>query len=488
MPARRWLPLAAALLLPASAAAQPAVAAPPRTAQDSIRASILRGAQGFERGDPSLILDHYDPSIVLSYPGEPDMDLATLRRAYEGLRDRPRTVVARTVPTFDEILVSGDLAIVRVRWATTIADTAAGRTTARRLKDMQVWRRRADGRWLFVRGMHYPEPAPADSSRAAPADTARAAGDRWALPDATWFVEGIARDSARGRWLLTSVARGGVLATADGRRFERLAVEGADRWSTLGLSVDAARGLVWVTTAALPAHRAYAAADSGATALLAVELRSGRVVRRVAPPTDGRKRMLGDVLAAPDGTVYVSDGAGGTLYRLAPESDTLAALAELRSPQGIVLAPDGRALLVATYGAGIVRVELATGASRRLPVLDAAADGALSGLRGVDGLARHGRSLFAVQNGTAVERVLRLDLDERGEAIAAVVVCRSGPAELEEPTNGVVADGRFVWVARSMWDRLDRTLRADPAKPWSPSEVRSLDVRGDAACGLGREG
>ena len=60
MPARRWLPLAAALLLPASAGAQPAVAAPPRTAQDSIRASILRGAQGFERGDPSLILDHYD--------------------------------------------------------------------------------------------------------------------------------------------------------------------------------------------------------------------------------------------------------------------------------------------------------------------------------------------------------------------------------------------------------------------------------------------
>jgi ketosteroid isomerase-like protein len=169
VPARRWLPLAAALLLPASAVvAQPADAAAPRTAQDSIRASILRGAQGFERGDPALILDHYDPSIVLSYPGEPDMDIATLRRAYEGLRDRPRTVVARTVPTFDEILVSGDLAIVRVRWATTIADTAAGRTTSRRLKDMQVWRRRADGKWLFVRGMHYPEPAAADSVRPAP--------------------------------------------------------------------------------------------------------------------------------------------------------------------------------------------------------------------------------------------------------------------------------------------------------------------------------
>ena len=52
MPARRWLPLAAALLLPASAAAQPDAAAR-RTAQDSIRGSILRGAEGFERGDPA---------------------------------------------------------------------------------------------------------------------------------------------------------------------------------------------------------------------------------------------------------------------------------------------------------------------------------------------------------------------------------------------------------------------------------------------------
>ena len=125
----------------------------------AIRAAIERGARGFERGDPDSILAHYAPDIVLSYPGIPDQDYSTLTRGYAELRRRPSSVRARTTPTFDEILVSGSLAIVRVRWTTTIdvaaTDSAPARSSRRYLRDLQVWRRESSGDWRFIRGMHY---------------------------------------------------------------------------------------------------------------------------------------------------------------------------------------------------------------------------------------------------------------------------------------------------------------------------------------------
>ena len=113
------------------------------------------------RGDPDAIMAHYAPDIVLSYPGIPDQDFAILTRSFGELRRRPANVSAVTVPTFDEILVSGNIGVVRVRWTTRIrvaaTDTSAARESGRYLRDLQVWRREASGRWLFIRGMHYPD-------------------------------------------------------------------------------------------------------------------------------------------------------------------------------------------------------------------------------------------------------------------------------------------------------------------------------------------
>ena len=121
----------------------------------AIRASIEKGARGFMSANPDTILAHYARDVVLSYPGIPDQDYATLVTSYGELRSRPADVVAKTVPTFDEILVSGDVALVRLRWTTPISQ--GSRTSTRHLKDFQVWRREPDNRWAFIRGMHYPD-------------------------------------------------------------------------------------------------------------------------------------------------------------------------------------------------------------------------------------------------------------------------------------------------------------------------------------------
>ena len=118
-----------------------------------IRSAIERGARGFMNANPDSILASYGRDIVLSYPGIPDMNYSHLEKSYGELRSRPATVMATTVPTFDEILVSGDMGIVRLRWTTTIKD--GEREQKRFLRDLQVWRKEPAGAWRFIRGMHY---------------------------------------------------------------------------------------------------------------------------------------------------------------------------------------------------------------------------------------------------------------------------------------------------------------------------------------------
>lgn len=135
----------------------------------AIRAAIERGARGFERAQPDSILAHYARDIILSYPGIPNQDYATLVRGYGQLRNRPATESATTTPTFDEILIAGDLAVVRLRWTTTIRSAATATTAAaentRYLRDLQVWRREPDGEWRFIRGMHYRDSTAAPAAR-----------------------------------------------------------------------------------------------------------------------------------------------------------------------------------------------------------------------------------------------------------------------------------------------------------------------------------
>jgi len=155
-----------------STGAQPANR-PASAASDSarIRTAIERGARGFERGMPDSILAHYAPDVILSYPGIPDQDYRTLAQGYSQLPARPSWLSATTTPTFDEILVTRDLAVVRLRWTTTIREAAhdsfVARQTTRYLRDLQVWRREPTGEWRFVRGMHYRD------STAAPLPPAR---------------------------------------------------------------------------------------------------------------------------------------------------------------------------------------------------------------------------------------------------------------------------------------------------------------------------
>lgn len=263
------------------------------------------------------------------------------------------------------------------------------------------------------------------------------------------LVESVARDEARGRWLVAMIRDRTIVALDDAGGISPFLMPEAEIGGVLGLAMDARAGVLWAATAPLPptVHGRAADAPPLASALLRIDVASGRVLARYPAPAG--EQMIGDVTLAPDGTIYA---AGGDLLQLRPGGEALEVLlpaGQMRSPQGMAVTPDGAALIVADYSSGLWRVDRASGAATRL---EAPADASLIG---VDGLISDGRHLYALQNGVAPQRVLKLTPDAGWGRIAAVEVLAANLPQLDEPTTGLVHDGELVFVSRSQWSDFD---------------------------------
>ena len=79
--------------------------------------------------------------------------------------------------------------------------------------------------------------------------------------------------------------------------------------------------------------------------MLAFDLASGDLARRLELPPDGAAHSLGDIALGPDGTIVLSDAQSGELWRLRPEGKSLELLVPrnvLVSPQGLAIPPEGK--------------------------------------------------------------------------------------------------------------------------------------------------
>jgi hypothetical protein len=299
---------------------------------------------------------------------------------------------------------------------------------------------------------------------------ARPIGDAegaFTLPWRDFVPEGIARDPESGAFFVSGVRGRKVVRVADGGGTETV-VEGV--WSALGLAIDPARRVLWIGTAAIPETADVDSTEIGRGAVVGVDLDTGRRVAELPLPDDGRDHVPGDLSLAPDGTLFVSDGAAGILWVLRPGSAALEILVDsdaLVSPQGSALSADGRTLWLADYSLGILAIDPQTGAARRLAQPDDAA------LLGIDALLGNGEDLIAVQNGVHPARVLRLEVDPDAGAIAGWETIAAGLAAFEEPTGAVIDGGRLFLIANSHWDRFEDGRLADPAS-LSPPLVLSI--------------
>jgi steroid delta-isomerase len=126
-------------------------------AQAAIRAALAQWTEDFNAGKADKVCDLFAADLIAQYRGQPERDytaLCSLLR--QSLADRTRTFTYSLA--IDEILVSGDLAVVRLVWTLKVKrQDAPGEVTSRE-PGMDIFRRQGDGSWKISRYMAYEAP------------------------------------------------------------------------------------------------------------------------------------------------------------------------------------------------------------------------------------------------------------------------------------------------------------------------------------------
>lgn len=295
---------------------------------------------------------------------------------------------------------------------------------------------------------------------------------RATLPDSSFWPEGVDYNPRTGSFFVASVRHGTVAEVMDNGQVRELIPRHAPGMgAVMGVRVDPTRDVLWVTTSGIPQFEGYRAADSTVAALLRIRISDGVIEARWdLPPVNGG-HVLGDLAVASTGDVYVTDSTQPVLYRLRAGSDTLQRYTHplFRSLQGVAPTADGKALYLADYSHGLLRVDLASGNVSRL------ADAPGSTSLGCDGIALSGNTIVAVQNGVTPARIMRYDVDPTDLRILRAAVLDRQLELAPEPTIGTIVGSAFVYVANSLWDEFGDDGVAKPGAKLTRPRLISVE-------------
>lgn len=154
---------AGALLAALAAACGLATAAAPASAQAdaaadrAIRDALSKWTDDFNARYPRRICDLFASDLVYDYRGFPERGYADLCNLLKRSLADPSRRFAYTLD-IREIIVSGDIAIVRLVWTLRISRDGSAEVTETREPGLDVFRREADGAWRIARYMAYEAP------------------------------------------------------------------------------------------------------------------------------------------------------------------------------------------------------------------------------------------------------------------------------------------------------------------------------------------
>jgi uncharacterized protein (TIGR02246 family) len=127
-------------------------------ARAAVRAALLQWSADFNARDTQHVCDLFSPDLRYNYQGLPergyDEICTTLHRS---LSDKSKGYHYSS--DIRDVIVSGNLAVVRVIWTLTIAPaTSSGKDSVVMEPSLDVFRKQADGSWRIVRFVAYGEP------------------------------------------------------------------------------------------------------------------------------------------------------------------------------------------------------------------------------------------------------------------------------------------------------------------------------------------
>jgi uncharacterized protein (TIGR02246 family) len=138
-------------------AGSPAAAQSDAVAEKAIRDALSRWTDDFNARDATRICDLFAPDLRYDFRGTPERDYnAMCSGLHRALGDRSKTLTY----SFDikEIIVSGDMAIVRLVWTSRVSREGSPQVIETKEPGLDVFRRQTDGKWRISRYMAYEAP------------------------------------------------------------------------------------------------------------------------------------------------------------------------------------------------------------------------------------------------------------------------------------------------------------------------------------------
>lgn len=137
-----------------TAVCTPASAQPAETA---IRTALAQWTIDFNARDASRICDLFAKDLRYDYRGFPERGYEALcGLLHKSLADRTKQFVYSL--DIREIIVSGDLAVVRLIWTLEVTIPGTANVVKSKEPGLDVFRRQTDGRWRIVRYIAYEAP------------------------------------------------------------------------------------------------------------------------------------------------------------------------------------------------------------------------------------------------------------------------------------------------------------------------------------------
>jgi steroid delta-isomerase len=142
-----WLPVAVALTGTAAAQGD-------SPAQAAIRGALTQWMEAFNAGDVEKACALFAPDLIAQVRGQGE-------RGYAAQCDLLKRSLSDPIKTYSyalvvkEILVAGDVAVVRLTWTLKVRQKDTGKEITSDEFGIDVFRRQADGSWKIARFMSY---------------------------------------------------------------------------------------------------------------------------------------------------------------------------------------------------------------------------------------------------------------------------------------------------------------------------------------------
>ena len=135
----------------------PAAAQSDNAAQAAIRTALTQWMADFNAGNADKVCGLFAPDLIAQYRGQPERDYNGLCELLKrSLGDRTKSYAYALA--IKEILVAGDIAVVRLTWTLKVKPKDGAPEITSDEPGMDIFRRQPDGSWKISRYIAYEAP------------------------------------------------------------------------------------------------------------------------------------------------------------------------------------------------------------------------------------------------------------------------------------------------------------------------------------------